>query len=209
MFAGQNVTPKRTKGYNQFPPPGWVPKPGRAVPCAGTMLTGSLCCKGSPYNDPDPDGPYYFKKGGAKSEENFCYQLAEHDWLSTSLQLPLWNTEQYGVGTRQTTLVCTDSHPTTTPSVSPSFSPTPKSTSIPTFSPTFNPTSSPSYNPSTGPTFSPTMFPTPTELHPEYMEKQVIRRQELKERSIKTSKKHSKIMNRLLAKQQERDHKLA
>merc|ERR1711865_580907 len=110
------------------------------------------------------------------------YQLAEHDWLSTSLQLPLWNTEQYGVDTWQTTLVCTDSRPTTTPSVSPSFSPTPKPTPIPSFtpttiptrSPTFNPTNSPSYNPSTGPTFSPTMFPTPTEIHPEHMEKQCV-----------------------------------
>ena len=88
MFTGQNLTPTRTKGYNQFPPPGWVPKPGRAVPCTGAMLTGPLCCEGSPYNDPDPDGPYYFKKGGAKSEENFCYQLAGTSLLSSFTSNP-------------------------------------------------------------------------------------------------------------------------
>jgi len=213
---GQNFTPKRTKGYNQFPPPGWVPKPGRAVPCTGAMLTGPLCCEGSPYNDPDPDGPYYFKKGGAKSEENFCYQLAEPDWLSSSLQSPIWNTEPYGVDTRQTTLVCTESRPTTTPSVSPSFSPThfesvsptPSPTLIPTYAPSFAPTNVPSYFPTTGPTFSPTMFPTPTEIYPEHIEKQVIRRQDLQERSVKTLEKHNKVVNKLLAKRAEGDHKL-
>ena len=52
------------------------------------------------------------------------------------------------------------------------------------------------------------MFPTPTEIYPEHMEKQVIRRQHLQERSVKTSKKHNTIMNKILAKQKEGNRKL-
>ena len=52
------------------------------------------------------------------------------------------------------------------------------------------------------------MFPTPTEIYPEHIEKQVIRRQDLQERSVKTSKKHNMILNKMLSKEKEADRKV-
>merc|ERR550537_1231593 len=68
-------------GSNQAAPPGYKAKAGSG-PCrcrgSGWNLDscGKLCCKGSPYTDPDPSGKYYFKKHNANAvlEDSLCYE---------------------------------------------------------------------------------------------------------------------------------------
>ena len=40
----------------------------------GLDSCGELCCAHSPYTDPDPNGKYYFGKGGTRTSANLCYE---------------------------------------------------------------------------------------------------------------------------------------
>merc|ERR1719359_1865883 len=67
-------------GSNQAPPDGYVAK-ANSGPCNcrgsgwGLDSCGTLCCAASPYTDPDPNGQYYYEKGG-RTIDDMCYELA-------------------------------------------------------------------------------------------------------------------------------------
>uniref|UniRef100_A0A7S1IMM1 MACPF domain-containing protein n=1 Tax=Eutreptiella gymnastica TaxID=73025 RepID=A0A7S1IMM1_9EUGL len=72
------TTDELPKGSNKSPPPGWEAKTGSgACQCKGSgnglESCGELCCAASPWTDPDPNGEYYYKKGG-KTLEDMCYK---------------------------------------------------------------------------------------------------------------------------------------
>merc|ERR1711871_328574 len=76
--AGSGTLPS---GSNKNPPMGYSAKAGSG-PCRcrgsgyGLDSCGELCCAHSPYTDPDPNGKYYFGKGGTRTSANLCYEKA-------------------------------------------------------------------------------------------------------------------------------------